>query len=107
MRNACFVAISFAAVIAAGCDSSSDTSADARADGMLRVATAAQLEASIKSSFTASPAISRGDLATAFGGATALGGAASPAPGSFTGTDRKSTRLNSSHGYQSRMPSSA
>ena len=29
------------------------------------------------------------------------------AAGSVDATDRKSTRLNSSHGYQSRMPSSA
>jgi hypothetical protein len=91
MRYASFVTISLAAAIAAGCGSSSGPDpADAETGGMLRVASAAELEASIKSGFTAPQTIAAADAVAALGGTAAAGGA----PGSFTGTYTQEPRVD-------------
>ncbi|HJR69712.1 MAG TPA: beta-propeller domain-containing protein [Gammaproteobacteria bacterium] len=92
MRYATFVTISLMASAVGGCGSSSGP--DAAPDGMLRVAGAAELEASIKSGFTAEPTLGAGDWVAAHGVRPAVDGGLPVAtaasglltPGSFTGT---------------------
>ena len=96
MRYATLVTTSLVAAFAAGCNSSSDPDAGPDAGGMLRLASAAELEASIKSSLTTAPATASTDALTALGGPAAAGGAGSPgAPAAgFTGTYTQEPRVD-------------
>ena len=99
MRYATFVTVSLVASIAAGCNSSGGpdpVDTDTGAVGMLRIASAAELEASIKSSFTAAPTTASTDALAALGGPATAGGPPAPGvpAGGFTGTYTQEARVD-------------